>query len=136
MGDPNRDCAQRDLKLWLLLAKTISRFLLALSFSGNLIIYRITSDVFRRVLWQQILCVYYTLCPSQNPNNRRYDLDASFGGGGPTYGGTSVADLSRLDRRSPINTINTRNKFEDDKMSMVKIEKRNGKLDVVKNDLI
>ena len=79
--------------------------------------------------------MYYTLCPSQNPNNRRYDLDASFGGGGATYGGNSV-DLTRLDRRSPINTINTRNNHEDDRMSMVKIEKRNGKLDVVKNDLI
>ena len=104
---------------------------MALSFSGNLIIYCITSDVFRKVLWQQIFCVYYTLCPSQNPNNRRYDPDASFGGG-PTNGGTSI-DLTRIDRRSP---INLRNKSVNDRMPMVKIEKRNGKLDVVKTDLM
>ena len=114
------------------LAKTISRLFLALSFSGNLIIYCITSDVFRRVLWQQILCVYYTLCPSQNPSNRRYDLDASFGGG-PTYAGTTTIDLTRIDRRSP---INSRNKNGDDRMPMVKIETRNGKLDVVKTDFL
>ena len=104
-----------------------------MSFSGNLIIYCITSDVFRRVLWQQILCVYYTLCPSQNPSNRRYDPDVSFGGNGQTVGGTSIDYLTRIDRRSP---INVRNKNGETAMPMVKIEKRNGKLDVVKTDLL
>ena len=108
------------------LAKTISRFLLALSFSGNLIIYCITSDVFRRVLWQQILFVYYTFCPSRNPaNRRRYDVDNS-----PTCGTT--VDMTRIDRRSPI----PGSKPSAQEISLVKIGKRNGMLDSINPDSI
>ena len=108
------------------LAKTISRFLLALSTSGNLIIYCITSDVFRRVLWQQILFVYYTFCPSRNPaNRRRYDVDNS-----PTCGTT--VDMTRIDRRSPI----PGSKPSAQEISLVKIGKRNGMLDSINPDSI
>ena len=101
------------------LAKTISRFLLALSFSGNLVIYCITSDVFRKVLWQQILSVYYTFCPSQNPNIRRYDMETSFG----------VTDITRMEnRRSPIP-----GKYRNQQIPMVK---RNGMLDAIDVDEI
>ena len=96
-----------------------------MSFSGNLVIYCITSDVFRKVLWQQILSVYYTFCPSQNPNNRRYDMDASFG----------ATDITRIEnrienRRSPIP-----GKSRDQQIPMVRINKSNGMLDTIETDV-
>ena len=74
--------------------------------------------MFRKVLWQQILSVYYTFRPTQNPNNRRYEFENSFAG---TY---NTVDLTRIDRRSPLpNAINNQHR------SMVKLEKRNGMFD-------
>jgi len=74
--------------------------------------------VFRKVLWQQILSVYYTFRPSQNPNNRRYDFENSFAG---TY---NTVELTRIDRRSPLPNVSN-----NQHMSMVKLEKRNGMFD-------
>ena len=84
-----------------------------MSFSGNLVIYCITSDIFRKVLWQQILSVYYTFCPSQNPNNRRYDMDAS------SFGVTDNTIRVEI-RRSP-----TPGNHRNQQIQMIKMENRN-----------
>ena len=92
------------------IAKTISRFLLALSFSGNLVIYCTTSDLFRRVLWQQITFVWHKLCPrfcwrrnSRNLDNGSRSPDASF----------AVTDTTRI----------TTNRITNERVRMIVINR-------------